>query len=201
MIPPALRSRYAEPWRFYHTLAHIEAMEEHLLAATDAGVAVCNAPACHAFIWWHDAIYDPEAAPGHNEMRSAELCRAEMSGVGADLNVIAQAAAMIEATARHIAPPAEIAPDAPLMLDIDLSILGAARDAYRAYADAIRREYAHVADAAYSEGRARVLRGFLDRPDLYLTGWARDRWDANARDNLAWEIGLLTGDRPPITPG
>jgi len=192
-IPPALRSRYGEPWRHYHTLAHIEAMERHLRDALDAGVAIGDLPACRAFIWWHDAIYEPEASSGHNELRSAELCRAEMDAIGCDMATIERTAAMIEATARHVPPDPTIAPDAPLMLDIDLSVLGASADTYDRYAHAIRREYRHVADQTYREARARILRGFLDRPALYLTNWARARWEEQARANLAREIAALTG--------
>jgi predicted metal-dependent HD superfamily phosphohydrolase len=181
VIPQALRSRYAEPWRHYHTIAHIDAMEGHLRDAIAAGVDVHDLPACRSFIWWHDAIYEPEAPHGSNETRSAELCRSEMAATGEDPKVIAQAVAMIEATARHVPPARDVAPDAPLMLDIDLSVLGAPRGSYRDYAEAIRREYAHVADAPYREGRANILQGFLARPDIYLTDWARNRWDAAAR--------------------
>lgn len=194
VIPPALRSRYAEPWRHYHTIAHIDAMERHLDDARVDGVTVHDPAACRAFIWWHDAIYEPEAPPGRNEARSAELCRTEMAAVGDDPARIDRTVAMIEATARHVAPLPDIAPDAPLMLDIDLSILGASRDAYRAFAEAIRREYAHVADADYRAGRARILQGFLDRAPIYLTAWARERWEEAARANLAWEIATLAGD-------
>ena len=197
-IPPALRSRYDEPWRHYHTMAHVDAMERHLRDALAAGETVHDLPACQAFIWWHDAIYEPEASPGHNERRSAELCRAEMSASGYEAATIARVVAMIEATARHVLPEAATAPDAPLMLDIDLSILGASPAAYERYAQAIRREYAHVAEGPYREGRARILRSFLARPALYLTDWARGRWDGPARTNLAWEVAVLTAD---LTPG
>lgn len=200
VIPETLRARYDEPWRRYHSMAHINAMEGHLRDALAAGVTVHDLPACQAFIWWHDAIYEPEASPGHNERRSAELCRAEMSVSGYDAGTIQRAVAMIEATARHTPPEAAAAPDAPLMLDIDLSILGAPPTAYEHYAEAIRREYVHVAEDAYREGRARILRSFLDRPALYLTGWARGQWDGPARTNLAWEIAALTVGESDITP-
>lgn len=200
-IPQAVRSRYDEPWRHYHTMAHIHAMADHLREALAAGVTVHDLPACQAFIWWHDAIYEPEASPGQNERRSAELCAAEMAASGYEAPTVQRAVAMIEATARHVPPESAVAPDAPLMLDIDLSILGASSAAYAHYARAIRREYAHVAEDAYREGRARILRGFLDRPALYLTDWARGRWDGPARANLAWEIAALTVDETDLTPG
>jgi len=205
MIPRALRSRYAEPWRHYHTLAHIEAMEVHLHDAIEAGAGITDIPACRAFIWWHDAIYEPEARPHRNEMRSAQLCEAEMTASGYEPATIRRAVAMIEATARHLPPAATIAPDAPLMLDIDLSIMGASRGAYEQYARAIRCEYGHVAEPAYREGRARILRGFVARPAIYLTDWGLRRWEVAARGNLAWEIDALTTsgarDKTGIAPG
>jgi predicted metal-dependent HD superfamily phosphohydrolase len=205
VIPQTLRSRYDEPWRHYHTMAHIDAMEGHLRDALATGVTVHDLPACQAFIWWHDAVYEPEASPSHNELRSAELCGAEMAASGYEPVAIQRAVAMIEATARHTAPEATTAPDAPLMLDIDLSILGASPGAYEQYAHAIRHEYAHVAEQAYREGRARILREFLIRPTLYLSDWARSRWDRSARTNLAWEIAALTAasprDEADTTPG
>jgi predicted metal-dependent HD superfamily phosphohydrolase len=201
VIPQSLRSRYDEPWRHYHSMAHIEAMEGHLREALAAGVIVSDPTACRAFIWWHDAIYEPEASPGHNELRSAELCRAEMSALGYDTAAIRRAVAMIEATARHTPPAAATAPDAALMLDIDLSILGVAPNAYRHYAQAIRREYAHVPEHAYRAGRARILQGFLARPALYLTDWARNRWERSARSNLAGEIAELSAGDADLSPG
>ena len=190
-IPQTLRCRYAEPWRHYHTMVHVDAMEEQLGDALAAKVKVDDLLACRAFIWWHDAIYEPEAPHGRNEARSAELCHAEMTASGADPATIARAVAMIEATARHMPPFTAIAPDAPLMLDIDLSILGASPEAYARYADAIRHEYRHVAEPAYREGRVRILQGFLARPVIFLTDWASRRWDAQARINLAGEVALL----------
>lgn len=166
-------------------------MEGHLRDAVAAGVAVHDLAACRAFIWWHDAIYEPEASPGHNETRSAELCRADMITSGYPAATIERTVTMIEATARHTPPDPATAPDAALMLDIDLSILGALPEIYENYAHAIRCEYRHVAHETYRPARARILRGFLDRPALYLTDWARDRWEAMARANLTSEIAAL----------
>lgn len=88
-------------------------------------------------------------------------------------------------------------------LDSDISILAATPlSYYQVYAEAIRREYAHVPLEAYREGRAKVLSGFLRREKLFFggdaTGTESDR-DELARGNLRWEIKELQGGRfPPV---
>lgn len=80
------------------------------------------------------------------------------------------------------------------MVDIDLSILGAAPDVFGAYDRPIRREYAHVPQAEWRERRAAVLRGFLLRGPLFATRFFRERYDGRARSNLARAFSILTAD-------
>ncbi|PNW74159.1 hypothetical protein CHLRE_13g587650v5 [Chlamydomonas reinhardtii] len=82
--------------------------------------------------------------------------------------------------------------DAALLLDADLSALGGSPQAYAAYAADIRAEYQpHYGAAAYAAGRCRVLRGFLQRPELYFTSRGRSQHEAAARANLAAELAEL----------
>jgi predicted metal-dependent HD superfamily phosphohydrolase len=74
------------------------------------------------------------------------------------------------------------------MCDADLAILGAPREKYVQYAQAIRQEYVHVPSAEYHVGRSRVLHSFLDRESIYRTPYAREHWEERARENLASEI-------------
>ena len=60
-----------------------------------------------------------------------------------------------------------------------------------AYADAVRCEYAWVAEADYRLGRAAVLRRFIDRQPIYHTPALLTAWEAAARDNLRQELGRL----------
>lgn len=185
----ALRSRYDEPWRHYHVWAHPHAMLRHLDRAIADGVELVDPAAAAGFVLWHDAIYDPQAPHGRNELLSAALCRAEMAAI-ADALSVARTCTAIEATIRHL-PPDDDCPDAALLLDIDLSILGADEATFAAYDRAIRAEYAHVAEPGYRAGRAAILRRFLDRDRLYLTDWGVDRWEKAARANLAAAISRL----------
>jgi len=184
-----LKARYDEPWRHYHVWAHPQAMLRHLDRAIADGVDMADPIAAVGFILWHDAIYDPQGPHGRNETMSAALCRVEMATIAGPASV-ARACAAIEATIRHLQPEGDC-PDAALLLDIDLSILGADDAAFAAYDDAIRAEYAHVGEADYRAGRAAILRRFLDRDRLYLTDWGYDRWEGRARANLAATIRNL----------
>lgn len=190
-----LRGRYEEPWRHYHSWAHPIAMLEHLGRAELDGVSIADREAAVGFVLWHDAIYDPEAPHGRNERLSAALCRMELAPLVSE-RTVERAIAAILATIDHRAPPAEASPDAPLLLDIDLSILGASEAGFAAYDAAIAREYAHVAPDAYRTGRAAVLRRFLERDRLFLTDWGHARWEARARGNLARAIDALA-ETPP----
>jgi predicted metal-dependent HD superfamily phosphohydrolase len=183
----AMRWRYHEPWRHYHW-SHPLAMIGHLAAAERDGIQFHDSTAAAAFVLWHDSIYDPQAAAGRNEELSAALCRSELSAPAISVERTVTA---ILATADHKLPDAERCPDGALLLDVDLAILGAETDDFERYDGQIAAEFAHVEPGAYRAGRARVLRRFLDRERLYVTDWARARWEARARDNLAGAIARL----------
>ena len=78
-----------------------------------------------------------------------------------------------------------------MLCDADLSVLGADDDRYDRYVADVRAEYAHVTDEAWSEGRRRVLRTFLDRSKIFHTEAGRERWEAAARTNISRELSSL----------
>lgn len=152
------RPFYDAPERAYHTAAHVQSL---IWALGGRGVLT---PELELAAWGHDLIYDPRAAD--NEERSADVFGTWLAAQGAGVDVQAQVRDLILAT-RHTAPPTTQAE--ALFVDADLGILGADPDAFDAYDRAIRTEYAHVPEDAYRAGRAAVLRGFLNREQLYLT--------------------------------
>ena len=176
-----LAGLYGAPDRHYHGLAHIEAL---LGLARAYRPALSDAEAVEAAIWFHDAVYDSRAKD--NEARSATLARTKLAG-RTDEGRIDRIAAMIEATATHEVPAfddAGAAKDAALFLDMDLSILGAAPEAFDAYEQAVRREYDWVEEAAWRAGRGMVLENFLARSDIFHTPEFRSRFEAQARENM-----------------
>jgi predicted metal-dependent HD superfamily phosphohydrolase len=185
LIDPPMKDRLAALYRtesrHYHGLAHIEAL---LALAAEYRPALSDPEAVEAAIWFHDAIYDSRAKD--NEARSAELAREHLAG-RVDADRIERIATMIEATATHQAPDLGdpgANRDAALLLDMDLSILGASPSAFDAYEQAVRREYAWVDEAAWRTGRAAVLKNFLARPHIFHTPEFRGRFEAQARENM-----------------
>jgi predicted metal-dependent HD superfamily phosphohydrolase len=181
----ALLARWAEPHRHYHTRAHLRAV----LDAVDAAASHAPRPdRVRLAAWWHDAVYDPRAAGNANERDSAALAERTLAGLGVPAPVAADVARLVLVTADHKAAD----PDAALLCDADLAVLAADPAGYRAYAAAVRREYAHVPDPAFRAGRAAVLRRLLDLPALYRLPHLRAAWEDRARANLTRELADLT---------
>jgi predicted metal-dependent HD superfamily phosphohydrolase len=176
---------YLQPARQYHTLDHIAALLRQLEEHKDG---VIDHDAVALAILFHDVVYDPRRQD--NEQRSAALARQRLTTLGFATALIDKVAAYIEAT-QHGHKVEIKDPDLALLLDLDLSTLAAAPDAYRAYASAIRREYAHVPDAFYRGGRRQILEGFLARQRIYHTERLFTLWEARARANMSEEIAGL----------
>lgn len=176
-------ARWREPWRAYHDELHLSELKDHVLAAERDGVPIVDGAAALGFILWHDAIYDPQSAHGRNEQLSAQLCSTEFATIAHPVSV-GRAVEAILATIRHRAPARDLSPDAELLLDCDLAILGADPVRFAEYDVQIRMEYAHVPEDVWQARRPGVLRGFLERERLYVTDWAHQRWDETARSNL-----------------
>lgn len=174
-----LRARYAEPHRRYHTWTHVEAC----LAARER-IARGAPPEVDLALLFHDAIYDPRAHD--NEERSAALMIEECKGL--DESLVQRAVPLVLAT-KHAASPSSEA--ARIVVDADLSILGADAATFDAYERDVRAEYAFVDDATFATGRAHVLRAFLDRDAIYETASARALWEAAARANLERSLRSL----------
>jgi predicted metal-dependent HD superfamily phosphohydrolase len=108
--------QYAEPGRFYHTLAHVR---DVLATVESLGLYAKHPNAIRLAAWLHDVVYDSRASD--NEDRSAEyagrLCQ-ELSIPAGDL-----VAARILKTKTHDAGADDA--EARVLLDADLAILGA----------------------------------------------------------------------------
>ena len=91
----------------------------------------------------------------------------------------------------HDANPRD--PDAMLLVDIDLSILGADRPMYLRFEGNVRKEYSWVPAILFRRTRAGILQSILDRPSVYATASFRHRLEEAARANLSSAINELTG--------
>ena len=171
-----LKTAYAESQRHYHTLQHLG----ECLSAFDSAHTLAERPhEVELALWFHDAIYDIK---GHdNEQRSADWAREALRSAGVAADAAQRVHDLVMAT-RHTAVPS--GRDEQLLVDIDLSILGAERTRFDEYEQQIRREYAYVPGFLFRRKRREILKGFLDRPAIYSTPYFHDRLEAGARDNL-----------------
>jgi len=183
-IAADLAARYSADGRFYHTLEHIHDVLRHVCPF----LAQARAPLALQFAaWFHDAVYNPRRAD--NERQSAAYATAVLASLGAAADLVAETTRLIRLTEKHETAAADT--DGRILLDADLAILAASPAHYDAYAQAIRREYAHVPEAAYRQGRLAVLVRFQARPSLYYLPEHAD-WEAAARLNLQREMAQLT---------
>jgi predicted metal-dependent HD superfamily phosphohydrolase len=180
-----IRDRHCEPTRHYHGRSHLRALVE--LLRIYAPHIAAGAPSRLA-IWWHDAIYDPQARD--NEERSADLAREHLARLGADAATTDETVRLILLTKNHWnGPPTG---DGDYFLDADIAILGAPPAKYAEYAAQVRQEYAWAPDPAYHAGRSAFLAAAIARARLFRTDIFESTYAAQARENMARELASLS---------
>ena len=189
-----LMAAWSEPQRHYHDQRHLREClalwtrwREH--SQRDGEVALA--------LWFHDAIYDPQApVSGSNELNSAAWAARALVRAGADSDTAQRVHDLVMATqhgvTKEMAPAAlGVSLDAQRLVDIDLSILGSPAERFERYDQDVRKEYAWVPGFRYQEARAQVLQSLLDRPRLYHGEHAVALLEAQARINLAAALSRL----------
>jgi len=178
-----LVARYSELHRAYHTLEHIghclDEFEQVRHLAT-------NPDAVELALWYHDAIYDTKTK--NSEERSATLAVETMRGASLSDNLEQLVANLIMAT-EHSATP--IDSDVKLLVDIDLSIFGQSENKFDEYELQVRREYEWVPKEQFVAGRSAILKSFLDRPNIYSTQFFSNKYETQARANIARSLARL----------
>ncbi|GAA4376600.1 DUF4031 domain-containing protein [Paeniglutamicibacter cryotolerans] len=183
-----LLTRWSEEHRSYHDRAHLLAV----LAAIDRLVSAGEPSGAHPravvlAAWFHDAVY--AGVPGGDEEASAALAAALLPGAGIGGPECAEVIRLVRLTATHRPMAADAA--GALLCDADLEVLGRSTGAYARYAQSVHREYAHVPEAIFRDGRARILSALLESGSLYSTPTGAALWEGSARANLTAEITAL----------
>jgi len=181
-----LLARWSEPQRHYHTVAHLSAV----LDVVESHAQLAPHPErVRLAAWMHDAVYDPRALGDANERDSAEFAEGLLATLGVPAATAAEVARLVGLTAGHATEADD--PDGELLCDADLAVLAGDEEAYASYAAAIRREYAHVPEDAFRDGRAQVLTALLELPSIYRLDPLRAAWEERARANLSRELQVL----------
>jgi predicted metal-dependent HD superfamily phosphohydrolase len=167
--------------RHYHTLTHLDACLRELDGARDLATRPGEVELA---LWFHDAIY--RSWRRDNEAQSAALAARMLRA--ASIESVERIRQMVIATSHR---DEELAGDTALVVDIDLSILGQSPEIYAQFERAIRREYWWVSRARYVAGRGAVLQKFLGRSAIYQHDRFYDRYERQARVNIAAAIEQL----------
>ena len=179
-----LVARYSEPHRAYHTLQHIG----HCLDELEQTRYLAENPdAVELALWYHDAIYDTKAKD--SEERSATLAVEMVKNASLSDN-LGQSVANLIMTTKHTTAPTN--PDDQLLVDIDLSILGQTEDRFDEYERQVRKEYEWVPEDQFVAGRSAILKSFLDRPNIYSTRFFRNKYEVQAKANIARSLAKLS---------
>jgi predicted metal-dependent HD superfamily phosphohydrolase len=175
--------RYEEPHRAYHTLQHLRECFTLLDVTRDAADRPHEVELA---LWFHDAIYDTHRSD--NEEQSADLAKRSMLAGRVDPAIVQRVKSLIMAT-KHDQPCRSR--DEAVLTDIDLAILGSDPERFAEYERQIRVEYSWVPDQQFRDGRAAILRRFLERDSIFQTESFRKQFEIQAKVNLLASIRML----------
>jgi predicted metal-dependent HD superfamily phosphohydrolase len=139
-------------------------------------------------LWFHDAIYDTRRKD--NEEKSADWARSAILEAGVAAPAGDRIYELVMAT-RHNAAPAGM--DTQILVDVDLSILGASPDRFDEYELQVRQEYSWVPGPLFRRERRKVLEDFLQRQTIFQSKQFITAYESQARENLQRSIEKLGG--------
>ena len=176
-------TRYSEPKRHYHTIAHLENIVNDL---TEVKTKIDDWDTLLFAVFYHDIIY--KASSSTNEADSAKLAMQKLSEIGYSSEKIAKCSNMILATKAHEHSEDN---DTNYLVDADLAILGSSQYDYQKYAEEIREEYTVYPDFMYNNGRRKALQHLLQMESIYKTDHFIKQYEKAARINILNELEEL----------
>lgn len=187
----AIRARYLEPCRRYHTLSHLSEMLGYFDEFKDR---LQRGDLVQLAIFFHDLVYN--GVPRQDERQSADEYRRFATDAGQPDDDAGLVYRWIVATADHKVSP-EDTTDCRFFMDFDMAILGTPWPQYERYFRAVKKEYqllkrknALVWEVLWCIGRPRAMAGFLQVEHIYATPEFRERMEVIAFENLAREMHL-----------
>lgn len=176
-------TKYSEPKRQYHTIAHLENLISELSTIQNH---IKDWESILFAVFYHDIIY--KATSKSNEEDSAEMARTRLSEIGYPEEKITQVVSMILATKRHESSKDT---DTNFLTDADLAILGKQHQEYRQYSENVRKEYSIYPNFLYNPRRKKALQHFLNMETIFKTEYFIKTYEKEARKNIAEELNQL----------
>jgi predicted metal-dependent HD superfamily phosphohydrolase len=168
--------------RHYHTLRHVEYMLHHV--NDFIGIGRFNSNLLKWAIWFHDIIYDSKRTD--NEKRSAKALADFSRVIGIDEESIKIMEWLIILTSHKGQPQTRLE---DIICDLDLREF--VSDRSHLNAEEVRKEFGHVADKEFYEGRIDFINSMLAKEFIYHTDEYRDTLEDTARHNLRKELDTI----------
>ena len=172
-------NQYTEPSRHYHTLTHLDALANEL---TNVREAMIDWDLVVFAVAYHDIIYNP--LKNDNEEKSADHAAKILYDL-LNAQSLEKCRHMIMATKNHAL---DNDADVNYFIDADLSILGTNSRDYEIYTEQIRKEYSIYPYFIYKQGRRKVVKHFIEMNQIYKTAYFFDKYEQQAKINLANEL-------------
>ena len=176
---------YAEPHRRHHVWYHVEKGMELIQEFRDA---LTHPDLVVLAYFYHDQVYDVHRQD--NEEQSAGKCGVILREAGARLHAIYRIHALIMDTA-HTHGRSYDHLESQLIVSVDLATLGFAPSLFQRYSENIYAEYVEhggVAPREFLKGQNEFFKSMLARPLIYPFAPLRQRYEAQARENLTRAI-------------
>ena len=178
-----IEKNYSSKKRHYHSLQHLGSL---LAQLTEVKGEIQNWNTILFTLYYHDIVYN--SIKSNNEEKSAKIAEKRMKQILVSIDMIESCKKQILATKSHIKSPDN---DTNYFIDVDLSVLGQAWEAYSLYYKNVRKEYSIYPDFVYNPGRKKVLNHFLTMDRIFKTEFFYKKFEIQAKHNLIREINTL----------
>ena len=179
-----INKHYSNKHRHYHNLSHLDHLLQQLIEVKND---VADWDTILFSLYYHDIIYKPLSKD--NEENSAKFAVKILRSISYPAAQTLKCEHQILSTKTHVKDADN---DTNLLLDADLSILGEPKPIYECYCKNVRREYAIVPELLYKRGRVKVLQQFLAMESIFKTMHFINKYEEQARKNIAFEIEMLS---------
>lgn len=173
-------TKYSEPKRHYHTIAHLENIVSDL---NEVKNQIQDWDTILFAAFYHDIIY--KASSSTNESDSAKLVMQKLSEIKYPKEKIAKCSNMILATKQHEHSEDD---DTNYLTDADLAVLGSSQYDYQKYTEQIREEFSIYPDFMFNTGRKKALQHFIEMKAIYKTEYFFKKYEKQARINISNEL-------------
>ncbi len=183
-----LQRSYAEPHRRHHVWYHIEKGMELIEEFRDA---LAHPDWIVLAYFYHDKVFDVRR--NDNELASADESSALLRVAGAQPEAIRGVHSSIMDTAHQLRRDVSSI-ESQLIVSVDLATLGFSPDLFQRYSRNIFKEfveYGGMQPIAFYKGQEAFFQGMLDRDVIYPFPPLRERFEAQARENLQRALAHL----------